>query len=208
MTPVGAETIYPVILKVPAKHRALSGRERVLFLRQYARRAVVLSGGEKGRVFSEIENDADGRPIPVNGCFWSLSHKPEQVAGVAALQPVGIDIETVRPVRPGLMERITDAEERRLADPVTDLVFFRFWTAKEAVLKALGIGLRGLAHCKIFRIVDETSLILSCHQTYWQVEHAFCDNHLISVACQDSNPRLIWIIPESGQETVSFLFNE
>jgi len=83
----------------------------------------------------------------------------------------------VRPVRPGLMERITDAEERRLADPVTDLVFFRFWTAKEAVLKALGIGLRGLADCKIFRIVNETSLILSCHQTYWRVEHAFCDNH-------------------------------
>ncbi|MFZ2631797.1 MAG: 4'-phosphopantetheinyl transferase superfamily protein [Desulfosalsimonadaceae bacterium] len=194
-----AEIIYPVILKTPPEQQAFSGKDRVLFLRQYARRAVVLSAEKKGVSLSALLNDPDGRPIPAGGFFWSLSHKPEIVAGVVAGQPVGIDIEMVRPAPPGLMKRITDAEERRLAEPVTDLVFFRFWTAKEAVLKAVGVGLRGLSHCKIHRIMDEKTLIVSCHQKFWRVKHAFHDHHVASVACQNHPVEWRWFFPESGQ---------
>jgi 4'-phosphopantetheinyl transferase len=197
--PGAHETIYPVMLKASPEPQALSGRERVLFLRQFARRAVVLSAERMGVSLSALLNDPDGKPIPVNECFWSLSHKPEIVAGVAARQPVGIDIETVRPVRSGLMERITDSDERRLVEPVTELMFFRFWTAKEAVLKAVGIGLRCLSHCKIHRILDEKALVISCHQKYWRVEHAFHGHHVASVACQGHHIKWRWIFPESGQ---------
>ena len=193
--PDGREIIYPVILEAPALQRALLGKERVLFLRQYARRAVVLSAERKWLPLSldSLENAPDGRPAPVSGIFWSLSHKPEAVAGVAARQPVGIDIEIIRPVRPGLMEKITDAEERRLAEPVTDAGFFRFWTAKEAVLKAVGEGLRGLSHCKIHHIMDETALIISCHQQHWRVEHAFCGKQIASLAFQHPDAQIKWI---------------
>ncbi len=201
--PGDTEILYPVILKAPMENQALSGRERVLFLRQYARRAVALSAERKGLSLSALQNDPDGRPIPENGVFWSLSHKPEMAAGVAAREPVGIDIETVRPVRPGLMERITDAGERRLAEPVTEMMFFRFWTAKEAVLKAVGQGLRGLSHCKIHHIIDEKTLIISCRQMLWRVEHTFHDHHVVSAACHQDHPvEWRWIFPEPGQSIV------
>ena len=193
------EILYPVILKVPVKQQAVSGKERVLFLRHHARRAVSLSAERKGLSLSALLNDPDGKPIPESGVFWSLSHKPEMAAGIAAREPVGIDIETVRPVRPGLMEKISDADERRLAEPVTEMMFFRFWTAKEAVLKAVGIGLRGLSHCKIHRIMDENSLMVSCRQKLWRVEHVFLDRHVASAVCRNHHVEWRWIIPESGQ---------
>ena len=88
-----------------------------------------------------LEKDKNGAPLPSKGTYWSLTHKSANVAAVVAPRPVGIDIEVLRPCNPNLYQRIASAEEWDLAATVSDKNFFRYWTAKEAVLKAVGKGL-------------------------------------------------------------------
>lgn len=63
--------------------------------------------------------------------------------------PVGVDVERLRalPDRNGLAELMLADRElrrwRRTGEPERDAAAFRAWTRKEAVLKALGTGLRG-----------------------------------------------------------------
>ncbi|MCF3932400.1 4'-phosphopantetheinyl transferase superfamily protein [Acuticoccus sp. M5D2P5] len=83
---------------------------------------------------------------------FSLSHTSEYAAlGVTEGADIGLDIEAVRPVERALATRFFAHEEvrfldthlgpgGRMSDPWQN-AFFRVWTAKEAVIKALGRGL-------------------------------------------------------------------
>lgn len=189
-----SDLIFPVILEVPEEKKALSGKDAVAFLRQYARQAVRLSGAKFGMDMQQLHNDASGAPLAANGIFWSLSHKPFYVAGVAASRPVGIDVECLRPVSTALFDKIFDHREQESAGPLTDFLFFRCWTAKEAVLKALGIGLKGLYRCKIERISGPEDMTVSYDGQSFEIKQAHYDNHIISVATQDQH--VSWALPE------------
>ncbi len=92
---------------------------------------------------------ADGRLLlPGTGCHVSLTHTTDAtgraLAGVV-LAPfaVGIDAEPVRPRADGLAARILADGERLPAWPSTpEAALLTAWTAKEAALKADGLGLR------------------------------------------------------------------
>ena len=58
---------------------------------------------------------------------------------------------------------------------------FRYWTAKEAVLKSLGIGLTGLSQCRIIQIVDDHHLKLSCKHKEFDVEHFYFNGHIAAI---------------------------
>lgn len=103
-----------------------------------------LAGVLLGRT-AELRYEDSGRPY-VDGLAVSISHSLRLVAVAAsAIGPVGVDVEDVyqRPVA-GLARRWFDPSElswmRTQADPLT--AFLQLWTAKEAVGKALGHGLR------------------------------------------------------------------
>jgi len=89
-----------------------------------------------------LRHTANGRP-QIDGLAVSLSHSRSQVA-VAARRTgtIGIDLEDVYPRSVhGLAQRWFDADELDwMGDDL--LGFLRLWTAKEAVGKALGVGLR------------------------------------------------------------------
>jgi len=187
------DTIFPVILRVPAEKQVLSGREQFNFLKQYARQAVRCSAEKKGVELSAFQKDGDGVPLPENGRYWSLSHKPAYVAGVTANQPVGIDLEYIRPVKPALFKKVADDREWQLADATSETIFYRYWTAKEAVLKANGTGLRDMSQCKIDRIVDGTRITVSFRGKLWVVEHAFFDTHVAAVTIEDQTVQ--WSLP-------------
>jgi len=87
-----------------------------------------------------------GKPTLVNhpDIHFNLSHCREAVACVVGNQPVGIDIESVRPLKESLVNyTMSDAEQKVIADSDNPaLAFTRLWTMKEACLKLSGEGLR------------------------------------------------------------------
>ncbi len=92
-----------------------------------------------------LHHDADGRPH-IRGLAVSISHTHHLVAVAASYDgPLGVDVEEVYPreVR-ALAERWFLPEERAwmAAQPDELKAFLHLWTAKEAVGKALGTGLR------------------------------------------------------------------
>ncbi len=174
--------IHPVILPVSPADRQLAARERVRALSAHARLALALSAEFSAFVLGELQKDASGAPRPSNGIYWSLTHKTAYVAAVAATEPIGIDIEKRRECHPGLYRRIADEQEWALVPAVTEMAFFRFWTAKEAVLKAVGKGLIGLSDCRIHQIMDDTRLQLTYNQSRWTVVQRWIgSDHLVAV---------------------------
>ena len=92
-----------------------------------------------------FERDAVGRPrTPDLPGFWSVSHSFFLCAFYWSETPVGVDVERIRPFSPRL-ERLLSDEERRLLGLCGDMerkaFFFRLWTAKEALVKALDLPL-------------------------------------------------------------------
>lgn len=156
-----------------------------------------------GRQRSEMTFGQHGRPqlSPPFGApplEFNLSHTDGLVAvAVAYGQAVGVDVEAVnqRTSIHDLAQRFFSPDEARMiaADPREDRSrFFAVWTAKEAILKAVGVGLRAP--------LDSFSISLSpprarFHTTDlpsdgWSMEQRTFPEHRISVAVrtEDGGP--------------------
>ena len=191
--------LYPVILPVPEKDRLLTGREKVLSLSRHARKALAISAHKKGFVLSETVKDNQGVPKPYNGKYWSVTHKDEYVAGVASISSIGIDIEKIRPCSSSLCKKTASQKEWTLSSEEPDRLFFRYWTAKEAVIKLNGTGIKDLLRCRITEIIDENHLVIKYMSKIWIVEHFFFKGHIASVV---KNSDIIeWVAGESGLVT-------
>lgn len=161
-------------------------------LSRLARDSAMASASRSHLEVREFAKDEKGVPIPSGGVFWSVSHKENRVAGVVAKSPVGIDIEKIKPVSDRLIKRVVKPKESSLfrhTDPYA--VFFKVFTAKEAVLKHTGIGLKGLSSIEVVGAPDENNLILMCsEQKYW-VENYWFDGYLAAVT--KNNTDINWI---------------
>jgi 4'-phosphopantetheinyl transferase len=189
MTP----TIYPVILPVPPEARSLPPKRRVQFLSRHAREALRRSAERMDVELGPLEKDPRGAPLPFKGNFWSLTHKPEYVGGVVAPAAVGLDLEPVRPCSPALFRKTASEEEWALAADGDRLrAFFRYWTAKEAVLKTGGEGIRDLSRCRIARVESGSRLMVDYAGRVWPVDQFFFDGHVASVA--NSGFRVDWLL--------------
>ena len=99
--------IFPVIISIPEKERALQGKDLVASLSDFARKGLLISAEKSGiKLTGKLLKDENGAPVPVNNVFWSLSHKPEYAAGVAATYPIGIDIEKIRTYKEALKKKL------------------------------------------------------------------------------------------------------
>ena len=92
-------------------------------------------------IHAPIERLASGQPVLADrsACI-SISHCGDYVVCAVSEKPVGIDIEKVRPVKPGMAERICTAEELQYVG-CDESRFFEVWTAKEAYFKMQGTGI-------------------------------------------------------------------
>ncbi|MCP4631094.1 MAG: 4'-phosphopantetheinyl transferase superfamily protein [bacterium] len=176
-------TLFPVILPVPPEVQDFKPREQVVFLSRHARRALMLSAEKSGVEFDEPVKDDNGVPQPFKDIHWSISHKTRYVCGIAAPAPIGIDIERARDLSVGLFKKTAVESEWALADMETGSVktFFRFWTAKEAVLKATGIGIRDLLKCRVHQILDDHHLEIKYDGRDWLIEHFFFEDHVAAI---------------------------
>jgi len=179
--------IYPVILAVPKKDRQLTGRENVAGLSPHARRALERSAQKSRNALVDLQKDEKGAPLPFNGNYWSVTHKLQYVGGVVAAGRIGIDIEKIRPCSEALLKKTVDDSEWSLADADRIPLFFRYWTSKECVLKAVGIGIRDLSKCRIVQVVDDDNLVVNYDGKLWHVEHTFFDGHIASIIKNGGN---------------------
>jgi 4'-phosphopantetheinyl transferase len=111
--------------------------------------SAVGEGAARSAVSSQalvLRHEVSGRPV-IDGLAVSLSHARGLIAVAASRHgPLGVDVESRREFEiDGMARRWFDPVEvswlYRQADPLD--AFLRLWTAKEAVGKALGRGLRG-----------------------------------------------------------------
>ena len=84
-----------------------------------------------------------GAPSIQGGPYFSISHCKEGIAVAVDSQPIGIDIESVRPFKEALMHKTMNPAEQAaiLSSDDPDWAFTRFWTKKEAVLKMQATGI-------------------------------------------------------------------
>jgi 4'-phosphopantetheinyl transferase len=193
-SPFPNQTLFPVILPVPAEVHDFKPRERVIYLSRHARRALKIAAQKSGVRLGELVKDDNGVPQPFEGIHWSISHKTRYVCGVVAPAQIGIDIERVRRFSDGLFKKTATDREWALADMESDSVmaFFRYWTAKEAVLKATGVGIKDLLKCRVDHIFDDKHLQIQYGGQDWLIEHFFFNDHVASIV--KSSFQIEWII--------------
>jgi 4'-phosphopantetheinyl transferase len=187
-----ATTIFPVILPVSGTDQLLTGRDKVKALSHLARTALMKSCEKSGLRMDAFPKDEKGVPIPIGDVHWSLTHKSDMVGGVAALLPVGMDLETIRPVNDALLAKVADDDEWQLVSGDRQKSFFRFWTAKEAVLKAVGKGMVGLSRCRVVEVVDDTRMTLTYDGSRWPVAHFWFDGHVAALTARHFS--VIWTL--------------
>lgn len=174
--------MYPVITKVPAMINALKGKEKVVALSRFARESAKASALKAKLSLDIFEKDALGIPRLLNGVCWSVSHKSDFVAGVVSTERIGIDLERIKDVSDALFERIIEPEEAAyFRDQNKNIIFFRSFTAKEAVLKKTTDGMRGLPKVKIKMVVDDENLVVQYSGKKYLVENFYFDGYLASV---------------------------
>jgi phosphopantetheinyl transferase len=135
--------VYFTVKDVPDRTRQSSGGREML-----AQLAAALDG-RPVRDFC-IATEPSGRPILTttdgtkSEVYVSLSHSGPKVACAATmLGPIGIDIERSRPDRniAGIAEAAFGQAERERCAREGIAGFYRIWTVREAIAKALGAGL-------------------------------------------------------------------
>ena len=100
---------------------------------------------------------ANGKPILAgdSAIHFNVTHSGNFALVAIAPRRVGIDIEVLREVSnmDGLVERFFGHEEketyRNLVEPQRSRGFFRAWTCKEALMKAVGTGLQHVDRCVV-----------------------------------------------------------
>lgn len=179
------QKIHPVVLPVPSAVSELQGVDKKNELSSLARKALHLSAGHLGVVIEALEKDENGAPLPSNGVYWSLSHCSTCTAAVAAPLPIGIDVENIGPYPRELVSEIADAAEWAIAGEITPLLFFSFWTVKEAVLKASGMGLSGLEDCRITGFSSGRAIVQHLSRTWRVLVYTGVAGHVVAITDQD-----------------------
>jgi hypothetical protein len=102
--------IQPVLIRIPFQS-GLSGAQKVERQRRFARIALDHCARRSGLPAGEWPQTAERVPVPRDGYYWSMAHKPRFAAAVISPSPVGIDIEVVTPRERDLSAAVASPEE-------------------------------------------------------------------------------------------------
>ena len=114
-------------------------------------------GEDNGELLFPIEfycdHDKHGRPVlhgygraaeKVDNLYVSLAHKGKTAAAIVSERPVGIDLELIEEKPDDFVKMAYTAKEIGLIKEIGCMdTAIRFWVAKEACAKMMGIGLQG-----------------------------------------------------------------
>ena len=120
----------------------------------------------------EFEYQPRGKPLLAakfadKGLLFNLSHSQDlALLGISYQHQIGVDLEYIRTMSDleGLAKRFFSAREyeylRLLSPAQQQQIFFRYWTCKEAYLKATGDGLVQLEEIEIDLTPNQPSKLL------------------------------------------------
>lgn len=120
----------------------------------------------------QIVSDVGGKPrLTVGDLHFNLAHSGNvTLVAVTRGCPIGVDVEQLRPVDRGVeiaARSFHPAENEAIAAASADELaacFLRIWTRKEAVLKAVGIGLGyPLDAFDVLAVNDEGAIAIAPH---------------------------------------------
>jgi 4'-phosphopantetheinyl transferase len=168
-----------------------------------------------------LRTDANGKPrlaaehAPAMDLQFNVAHSANLALIAVTLGcEVGIDVERVRPVNhvQHIAQRFFHADECAALDRADrsqrDLVFMRTWTAKEAVLKAVGSGITGsLSHFCVSADGHGGAWIELPDCRCWLQQLSPAEEYVGAVACVGAAKCLqhfAWERPHSGSLRDSF----
>ena len=103
----------------------------------------------------DINFSLNGKPYIKNGPYFSISHSDNKVAIVVDDNEVGIDIEKVGEYNDAIVDKYFSISEKEfLLKGDKNLNFYKLWTAKEALIKKRGTGLKDLANTELTPVSD------------------------------------------------------
>ncbi|MBQ7340929.1 MAG: 4'-phosphopantetheinyl transferase superfamily protein [Oscillospiraceae bacterium] len=119
---------------------------------------------------AKLHRASNGRPYLANSHLHiSLSHSDQMVACAVSEDPVGIDIEKIRPMSLKICRHLCVEEEKayllsdsgltendECQDPEVLRRLFEIWTAKEAYFKKQGTGITDLKSVNVLHLERET----------------------------------------------------
>lgn len=124
--------------------------------------------------------DTKGKPYFTDNCgiYFSLSHSGELAVCVAAMLPVGADVQAVKSYNEAIAKRYFTIDEYSMAKN-DDKMFTRIWTRKEAVAKAEGTGISiGLNLID----VSDNEVLLNGERYYVEDVAAVTENYCMATA--------------------------
>ena len=189
--------LHPVLMRIP-ESEIPRGPRRLEQQRRYAHEALRECARLSAAPTDGWHQSEQRVPLPNGSFHWSISHKRTWVAAVVADRPVGIDVEQLAPRKTDLFDEAATDDEWSIVGRRDWPSFFRIWTAKEATLKANGVGIGHLAECKVVRGSCPSQLETSFAGQPWIVEQVEFDGHIAAVACMDREIR--WhILGDDGE---------
>ena len=100
-----------------------------------------------------------GTPYLEDGPYFSISHCKQGIVVAVSETPIGIDIEAIRPLNEGLVQKAMNPQEQAqiaaAENPAQE--FIRLWTRKEAYVKMQGTGI----------ISDMHEILQDTHALQW-----------------------------------------
>jgi len=202
-----------VLIRDKNRYRQSTALMRLL-LSQYLN----LDPGKLGIRISELGKpyiDATDSRIDFNFSHSSDYH----LLGISENGPIGVDIEPLRPVDDWqqIARRCLTAEELQefstFGEQQRNEMFWYYWTSKEAILKATGIGLRcepNTLNLKVIRIKYHSKLTImvftgTIDNQQWCASTSILENHAISIATTNPQTYLQPHIINADQLTQTYL---
>ena len=130
-----------------------------------------------------------GKPYLSGGPYFNLSHSGNKVVLLVGNQELGVDIEQIVPYSQPVAQRVfTDSEQTWLKSQQSNEAFYRLWTGKESIMKAMGLGFQ--LPPESFEIIPQQAVPNTVHGHEWFLHWQMLEGHMLCCALSISNAKI------------------